>query len=156
MNSTIKPRMMKLVNLMSSGELDKARDYVEVELVGEVEAMRATLNEVEAELQVMRTFLNSSLNKPSIAPPLPLRPYPNPQTLIEGTEPNVRNQLLALAAEIARANNGMVELDQVVKAAHDRGVQLSSTRPGTTIANILFKANNLWSREGPGLFKLLM
>ena len=68
---------------------------------------------------------------------------------------DVRGQVLAIAAEIARGNDGIAALNEVVREVANRGLDLKSSRPGTSIANILFRAPFLWQRMSPGIFKLI-
>lgn len=66
---------------------------------------------------------------------------------------DVRHAIFSMCAELAQRSSGTLLLADAVEEMKRRGIDLKSTRPGTSIGNMLFKSAD-WTRLGDGLFKL--
>jgi hypothetical protein len=138
--------------LMGDGKTDEARFLVEGDAQSIAEARKA-LELRERNNAFMQTVLVNAL--------VPVLKESDGQPIQKARDDDAddvamdaRGQVLAIAQDLAEKNNGVVTLEAVVAAVAKRGIDLKSSRPGTSIGNILFKASAVWDRKGPGVFEL--
>lgn len=149
MNQKLNPHVEAVMRLLIEQGLEAANRYVELNVSPEVAKAKKEFEARSQEEGAVKNIIVMAMSGMSSGEAQNL---PEPEVLPMDT----RGQVLAIAAEVARGNDGIAELNPVVEAVLKRGIDLKSSRPGTSIANILFKASDLWERVSPGVFRLLM
>jgi hypothetical protein len=136
---------------------DSAIRYLDQNLAPEIEKAKRDLEALHKEYTTIRGIVD--MTRPQSADTATVsKPQLQGQVSdfkLNGDPNDPRSQVLQIAAEVARANDGIAKLDDVLAAMKERKLELDTTRPGTSVANILFKAHVLWERTGPGVFRLI-
>ena len=146
MTSMIRTELQEFFRLMGDMKIDEAIYHVETD-AQQIDDERKSLDGRAQTNAYMKSVLSGAVAQAPTSAKVPASEEMELAT-------DARGKVLAIAAEVARTTGGTVSLDDVVAAVAKQGVDLSSTRPGTSIANILFKASALWERMSPGVFRL--
>lgn len=169
MNQRLNPHVEAVMKLMLERGVEAAESYLATNVSPDVERAKAEYEAKQREEMAVRNIIQ--LSRLTALAQAPIAPAPGSAS--DGNHPlgeqqplaelmgeasipmNVRGRVLQIAAEVARNNNGIAKLDAVVDAVIKQGVDVGSTRPGTSIGNMLFKASPLWERVKPGVFRLV-
>ena len=148
-HSKLSPHVAAVMKLLLEQGVTAAQAYVTNAVGPEVararDALEARLHEEAVVRNIVALAMQSVANshtKPASEPVIP----------IEKAIVDERSNVLRVAAEVASQNQGVANLEAVVKELEKRGLKLRSARPNTSVANILYKASHLWGRTAPGVF----
>lgn len=161
----IEPTMIALARLVADQKFADANRYVEADSA-DIANLEERIKQRKQENQLMRAFVAAAAPPQQPQQGEPRRRLIFRRGVAEPSEPesepeqelglDVRGRILQIASDLARnAPDNVVALEDVVAAVRAAGIEMSSTRPGTSIGNILFKATALWQRVGLGKFKLI-
>lgn len=146
MENRISSRIEALMRIAIEKGQSAALDYIDLHISEEVRSARARYEELLKEENSAKNIVSMAFATASS--------LPQQESIEPDASPDVRSQVLDIALEMANKHpQKMVHLVEITNEVAKRGVILDSTRPGTSIGNMLFKAEN-WQRLGAGLYRL--
>ncbi|WP_154304635.1 hypothetical protein [Burkholderia pseudomallei] len=149
-----------VMRLLIENRLDEATEYIEVTLgaqIATLEHQLALLRKEQALLSQL-TQLRRHRDGKQAADVAASPAQSGPTAAVEGlfdlgdSVEDVRHAIFSMCNELAQRSGGTLLLADAVEEVKKRGIDLKSTRPGTSIGNMLFKSAD-WTRMGDGLFR---
>jgi len=152
-----------VMQLLLKGNFHEAQEYIEVTMGAQIEALERKLTLLRKEqallAQLTRLRLHISGETSVTSGEVALTAPAGAAALaaaglfdvVDSVE-DARHAIFATCTELAQQNNGVLLLANAVEEVKKRGIDLKSSRPGTSIGNMLFKSAD-WTRIGDGLFR---
>lgn len=148
-----------VMRLLLENRLDEAAEYIEVTLGTQIAALEHQLMVLRKEQALLGQLTQLHRRREGqlsadTANPAQIVPPPTADGLLDlgDSVEDVRHTIFSMCIELAQRNGGMLLLADAVEEVKKRGIDLKSTRPGTSIGNMLFKSAD-WTRAGDGLFR---
>lgn len=147
-----------VLQLLAEGRAREAKESLEQTMGDEIVALEKRLSRLKQEyallsqLTQLRLHITGEVQAGQRA--FAIGAGQSPLILGDGTDSpeDVRNSIFAVCRELAQQNDGMLSLQEAVDEVKKRGIELKSSRPGTSIGNMLFKSAE-WDRIGDGVFQ---
>lgn len=148
-----------VMRLILENHVDEAARYIDVtfgEQIAKLETKLSLLRKEQALLAQLTQLHQRRTGQPPVDATRSAQ-LESPSTvdgLLDLGEPleDVRHAIFSMCIELAQRNRGHLLLADAVAELKKRGIDLKSTRPGTSIGNMLFKSAD-WDRVGDGLFR---
>lgn len=152
------PHLKTVMEMLLAGKVAEARRLFEGEFSRELEKRRADLHAAEQENALLHSLISvAERNQPQGGGPATQSDGASAKA--PATAPALRKLskskqqpvIMDIAFTIAAKDGGRVSTEAVIQGLRDRGYELNSAVPGTSIGNILFRAEG-WKRIDRGVF----
>ncbi|QRR09736.1 hypothetical protein FPJ27_26230 [Burkholderia sp. MS455] len=149
-----------VMRLLIENRLDEATEYIEVTLGAQIATLERQLALLRKEQSLLGQITQLRRHRDGTqAADVATSPAQTGSTVaLDGlldlgdSVEDVRHSIFSMCNELAQRSGGTLLLADAVEEVKKRGIDLKSTRPGTSIGNMLFKSAD-WTRIGDGLFK---
>lgn len=142
------PHSKRVLELLLEGRVDDARRFIDDKFTRLIIDLQKQMDAVDRE----RNILLSTLQLAMRANELAAHSATSAPTGRPLTKDERREQIMKHALNLARKNDGLVRVQDVVNNIAHNKIDLGTGKPNTSVGNTLFKSKE-WRREAPAVFR---